>query len=298
MYTRHKYKEPKESADWQKTPDPIGTKKWDGGAYFMQVGPTGSLTFLSRRPSVKGGFPDKTDRLPHIANSVLPQYAGNVYHVELVHTGKTKSNKDSHSTASGLLNSLPARSIDEQERLGPLRAVLLDTIGSSFKTYGEKRKHLEEVAAAIGKPEVFFVPEAKIGIAAINKEIERTKASGEEGVIITSLTKPESENVRFKIKHRNLFNLKVVGVTQEVDIYGNKKDSAGALTVEDATGRIVADVGTGLTRDLRKEIWANPKAWIGKYIQVEGMPPTGSSNRKLRHPVYNGDADGELDVVE
>lgn len=298
MFQRHKYKEPEHPDAWQAIENPIGMKKWDGGAYFMQVGPTGELKFLSRRPSVKGGYPDKTDRIPHISRAVLPQYAGNVYHVELVHTGLKKTNSESHAMASGLLNSLAPKSIAEQERLGPLRAVLLDAIHSPFKTYGEKRKHLEEVAAAMNRPDVFFVPEAKIGIAAIKKEIQRTKDGNEEGVIITSLTKPELENVRFKIKHKNLYNLKVVGVTQEVDIYGKKKDSAGALVMVDATGREVCDVGTGLTRDLRKEIWLNPRAWIGKYIQVEGMPPTGSSNRKLRHPVYNGEADGELDIVE
>ena len=73
------------------------------------------------------------------------------------------------------------------------------------------------------------------------------------------------------------------------------KRSAGSLLLKDRSGRDVGKVGTGFSRDLRREIWSYPKEWIGRVIQVQTM---GLAARKLRMPIFNGDADGEVDLVE
>lgn len=294
MYNRAKYKDDNKLS-LESIEDPVGSIKYDGGSYFMQVQPDGDLKFFSRRESVKGHFPERSAQLPHLTDKKIPEFAGHVVNVELIHTGHSKEDPENHAAASGILNSLPEKAIATQKLTGPIRAVMFDVIHPRLNTYEEKLNHIHKIEKALGKPNLIFKVDAKIGLDSINKLIAETAAQGREGVVVTSLSKPEDKNTRLKIKHFKTYNLRVTGITQEIDIRGNPKNSAGALELADATGRNVGKVGTGLTRDLRQEIYANPKAWIGKLIQVKAMDPTAN---KLRHPIYNGEADGELDIVK
>ena len=116
MFNRHKYVQISES-DLVKHvgPDTIASLKHDGAAYFLKINEDGSANWISRRESVHGGFPDKTDRLPHLASIKFPKkFAGNVINVELIHTGNQDVEKDSHRVVSGILNSLPARAAEQQ----------------------------------------------------------------------------------------------------------------------------------------------------------------------------------------
>lgn len=296
MFTRAQYKDSNQ-LDWTTISDPVATKKWDGAHFFVTVEPDGSLRYFSRRQSVKGHFPERTAHLPHLTETKLPHLAGNVYSVELIHTGHSKNDVESHSRLSGILNSLPERAIATQKETGPVRAVLIDVINPPLPTYREKLLHLKEVEQAFGKPDMMFVPEPKITKPDIVELINSTRRRGEEGVIITSLSTPEPSNRRIKLKHFGTYNLRVSRIVQEFDKNGKPKDSMGAVIVTDRSGREVAAVGSGFTKAQRKEAWANPKAWIGKLIQVKSLGPSGAGGR-LRHPVYNGDADGELDFVE
>lgn len=295
MFPRSRYKSPSELG-LNQIKDPVGTIKYDGAAFFMQIGADGSPRYYSRRQSVRGHYPDRTDQLPHLADVRLPALRGNVYHVELIHTGADRRNVESHPKVSGILNSLPPRAIETQRTTGPVRAVLLDVIEPSLPTYGDKLVHMKEVEKMVGKPDVFFAPEVAIGLPAIVRLTERTKKTGREGVIVTSLTQPEATNSRQKTKHVDTYNLKVIRVQQEIDIRGNPKESMGALVVADATGREVAAVGTGFTRDDRISIWKNRLNWIGREIQVKTFG-TVKEFGKLRAPVYNGLSDSHLDIV-
>lgn len=295
MYQRAAYKD-SSKLDWQNIKDPVATKKYDGAHFFVQVEPDGSLRYFSRRESVKGGYPERTAQLPHLTDKKLPHLAGHVYSVELIHTGKSKDNTESHSAVSGILNSLPERSKNTQNETGPVRAVLIDVINPSIETYREKLLHLKNVERDFGKPDVMFVPEPKITIPDIHKLIEETRNKREEGVIVASLSTPEDINKRVKIKHVETLNLKVGKILQEYDIHGKPKQSMGAVTLIDRLGREVGQVGSGFTKAEREEAWKNPKSWTDRLIQVKHM---GLGNGgKLRHPVYNGDADGQHDIAE
>lgn len=214
-----------------------------------------------------------------------------------MHTGHTKEAPESHPTVSGILNSLPLRAVDVQRLNGPVRAVLLDVIKPVLKTYKEKLDLLKKVEIDAKIPDLLFVPEFHIGKPAIDKLIEKTKSEGREGVIVASLTAPESSNPRLKIKHYKTYNLRIRGFLQEMDIHGKQKNSLGAFELEDKTGRHVGDVGTGLTRELRQSAWRKKKDWLGKLIQVRAMPPV-RAGMKIKMPVYNGLSDGQLDVIE
>ena len=293
MYERHKYKEGSTSLEQIK--DPVGTIKYDGGSYFVNIDPDGSPRVFSRRESVKGGYPEVTAKIPHITDTKVPEIAGNVYNVELIHTGHSKNNVESHPAVGGILNSLAPKALVTQKLTGPVRAVMFDVIHPELPTYKDKLDHLKYVERLFNKPDVIYTAPTKIGLQHISALIKDTADVGREGVIVTSLTTPEKENIRYKIKHFLTYNLKIVGITQEVDIKGNPKQGAGAFVLEDSTGRNVGNVGTGLTREVRIDAFNNPKNWLGKIIQVKAMPSTAT---KLRHPVYNGPADGELDEVK
>jgi len=166
MYQRAKYKDT--STDWTKITNPVATKKIDGAHYFLIVGPTGQLSYISRRPSIKGGYPDRSANLPHLTSKVFPHLAGEIYSVELHHTGHSKLNMESHPAVSGILNSLPARAIETQKTTGPIRAALIDVIKPELKTYADKVDHLKKFESQFGNSDILFVPPIKIGKDEIN----------------------------------------------------------------------------------------------------------------------------------
>ena len=272
----------------------VSSLKYDGANYFLAYDHAGVPTFTSRRLSVKGEEIEKADRVPHLAK-VLPSQAGNVYNVELIHTGHNPRSPESHARVSGLLNALPERSTREQGIDGPIRAVVFDVIHPAVNTFHEKIQQMAELQKDFGNKDLLFHPTFEYGEDGMERLIAQSKAEGREGIITIDPTKDESKNSRIKLVHKKYYNLKVAKILQERDIHGNLKPSAGSLELEDASGKNVGKVGTGFDRATRIDIHENPNAWLNKIIQVKAMKPTAS--KKLRQPVYNGDADGDLDTV-
>lgn len=287
-FERNKYKDASPGLVF--TDDDVASIKYDGANFFVPFDSEGRPRFFSRRESVKPGvgYPDRTESLPHLADVRLPQLAGHLYNVELIHTGHSRSNIESHRQVSGILNSLPLRARVTQEALGPIRAVIHNVVNPEFSSREAAISHMRDVAAAWGKPELVYVPEYARGPEAINALIESTKRHGREGVIVASLSKPASSPL-IKVKHKIHHNLLVVGQTEAVDKHGQRKPGVmGALDVADASGKVVGSVGTGFSANQRKE------DWVGRRIQVESM---GLAAQRLRMAVYNGDADGDIDLV-
>lgn len=291
MYYRAKYDDSFKKVT-EDTPR-LTSLKYDGANYFLAYDHQGVPTLTSRRLSVSGEVIEKSDRVPHLAKP-LPSQAGKVYNVELIHTGHDPHAPESHARVSGLLNALPPRSIREQSVDGPIRAVVFDMLEPKVETFNDKIPHLQGLVADFGDSNLMFHPEYAHGWGGMRALIAKSKQEGREGIITLNPVAPEAKNTRVKLKHKNHYNLKVKAILQEMDIHGKPKQSAGALLLEDATGREVGKVGTGFDRKTREDIFKHQNAWINKLIQVEAMKPTGT---KLRQPVYNGDADGELDTV-
>lgn len=292
MFQRATYKD--QSKDWTQIKDPVATLKRDGALFFITVDHEGNLKYFSRRQSVKGDYPERSEKLPHLVAKKMPEFAGHVFAAELVHTGKTKTEVDNHGRLSGLLNSLPPKAIADQAEHGPIRAVLHDVINPALPTYKDKLLHMKKFQDAYGNPDVLFVVHPHIGLPAITKLVESSRFNSQEGAIVTSLTAPENNNPRIKVKNFLTHNLRVIGMTQEIDIHGKPKNSMGALRVADATGKEVGLVGTGFTREQRQEYWKDPSKIMGELIQVKSV---GFARNALRHPIFNGFADGAWDVV-
>lgn len=295
MYSRAKYKDSSD-VHWSSLANPVATPKRDGAHFYLEIGSDGTQKYYSRRESVKGGHPERSSQIPHLSSKRLPDFAGHVYNVELIHTGHNKDNPESHSTVSGILNSLPPRSIETQKQIGPVRAVLIDVVNPPLPTYKDKLLQMKRVEDAFGNPDLMFVDTPAITKQGIVEMIDKTKQQHREGVIITDLKTPESNNPRIKIKHFYTYNLRVNKLIQEIDIHGKPKNSMGALECIDRSGRIVCYVGTGFSREQREQFWLHPDLILHKLIQVKTMSPEVSGGR-LRAPVFNGDADGELDLV-
>ncbi len=291
---RHRYREINHFEDILKIPDPVASKKWDGAAFWIMFDSSGRPHFISRKPSVSGAPIERTAQLPHLSDVQLPEFANHVFYSELVHTGHGPDNNERHNLLSGILNSGISKSLERQKNEGPVRVILTDMKHPKAQTYREKRETLERLKRAWGKPGLVETPGWREGPKAIADLLETTKRRGDEGIIITSDTLPEEHNTRYKVKHTGTYNLKVSGVQQEVDKNGSPKESMGGLHVVDASGREVATVGTGFSRAEREDAWKNRRNWIGKVIQVKAMPPTAN---RLRAPVYNGEADGDLDSL-
>src|ERR1017187_8081525 len=99
MFNRPDYRE---NTEWSNIQDPAASIKHDGANYFLVMDKEGNPSFFSRRPSVKGGFPNRTSQLPHLTSKPLPQFANQVFNVELIHTGHSSSGKEDHPKLSGI----------------------------------------------------------------------------------------------------------------------------------------------------------------------------------------------------
>lgn len=295
MFDRHAYSDDVKRLDSIKDEDIVSSLKRDGACFFLSIDGDGKPSFISRRQGVAGNYPNKTDRLPHLASLDFSGFKRHIFATEIVHTGKTYSEEDSHALSSGILNSLPARAKDQQDIHGPLRVLVHDVISPKISTYGEKLELMKKLEQSIGRPEVLRSIDAKIGRQAFEELLKDTKERKLEGIVATSLTTPEDKNLRVKIKNFKTANPTITGITQEFSKDGNPKESAGALVMSDANGKQVATAGTGLTREMRKQIWQNPKAWIG---QVGNVKYLDVARDKLRHPVWNGLGDGNVDAWE
>ena len=121
----------------------------------------------------------------------------------------------------------------------------------------------------------------------ITKWLNYNIANGEEGVMINISEAPyefrRTSNL-LKVKKMQDMDLEVVGVEEGT---GNFAGMCGALLVRYKEGNIVK-VGSGLSKELRQEIWKDPNSYIGKIISVQYFEETTNQNGglSLRFPVF------------
>lgn len=120
----------------------------------------------------------------------------------------------------------------------------------------------------------------------ISKILEEEVANGEEGIMINdynALYEFKRTNSLLKVKKFDTCDLRVVGFEE-----GNGKYSEmlGAFICEYKGGEV--KVGSGLTDDLRKEIWNNQSKYFNSIIEVSYFEETKDSTGKfsLRFPTF------------
>lgn len=96
-------------------------------------------------------------------------------------------------------------------------------------------------------------------------------ASGYEGIIVRHyLNQYERKRstwiMKFKPKKDDVYE--IVDTKEEIDIYGNPKDSLGAVICKSGDGQVFS-VGTGFTEERRKQLWEIRSLLVGQFAKVQ-----------------------------
>ena len=110
--------------------------------------------------------------------------------------------------------------------------------------------------------------------------------NGEEGIMINITNAPyefRRSSSLLKVKKMQDIDLPVIGFEEGS---GRHQGRLGALLV-DYNGDIVK-VGSGLSDELRDDIWQHQEDWLGRTISIQYFEETANQNggKSLRFPVY------------
>lgn len=253
--------------------DYIGTEKLDGAHFFADLNP-GGIAFTSQRKSVGGDLIAREDNVPHLRDLKVPKkYQGLTLRGELWHD-------KGFNTVSGILNSKPQNAVEKQRREGEVRyapfRIHKGPNGEENLPYEEQLKILRDLSKDL--PHYFEPPkEAEPGsFKSFYESIGRSKG---EGMVLVHKETGQS----YKQKHRFDYDLKIAGFTDGTGKYEGK--AVGAINLVDKTGRDVGKVGTGLSDQLRVDMYRNPNRYLGKLVKVQSRKPLVG---KLREPSFLG----------
>lgn len=154
--------------------------------------------------------------------------------------------------------------------------------------YKHRRAVLEELFNVIDFKYFELLPLLYVGEdpSKITEILEEEVANGEEGIMINdynALYAFKRTNSLLKVKKFNSCDLRVIGFEEGTGKYVGQ---LGALVCEYKGGTV--KVGSGLTDDLRKEIWQNGDRYNNVIIEVSYFEETKDSTGKLslRFPTF------------
>jgi len=191
----------------------------------------------------------------------------------------------------GLLNSAVAKSItDQQAQKIKLRNMLFDAtqIGNKPVTdtpYANRLATVRDAISRIPLPEQFHAPEEattpESALNLWNTVKQRKDPYGHEGVVIHPVTgKP------MKVKMRDEHDVLIRGYVPGKGKYHGV--GIGTLTYTDPklgpSGKVLGEVGTGFSDELRRDIFNKPDDYIGRIARViaQEKHPSGA----LRAPAF------------
>lgn len=152
-------------------------------------------------------------------------------------------------------------------------------------TYAKRRASLNKLN---NLPHVEIVPVLYAGMdtAQIEIQLQAQRAANHEGVMINVNDAAYSFNrtsALLKYKVMNDCDLQIVAVNPGT---GKNANRCGSLSV-DYKGNVVR-VGAGIPDALRREIWNNPTAYIGRVITVQYFEETqnAAGKKSLRFPAF------------
>lgn len=250
--------------------------KIDGALNFVQI-LKNKPELLSHRTSKETGLPIvHTERFfggrPEI--EVPKKYQGAVLLSEVYGTRKGKAIPPQE--LGGILNSTIDKSLDKQKKTDvKLKAMLFDVarvggkkIDPATVPYSERHQMLEEIIKYLPKGK-FELPHTVKGSDQANKLLKQV-SSGQHDKTVEGL-----------VIHPNVGRAAKLKLTNEHDVYIRDifpgegkyfKTGAGgikySLTPE---GPIVGKVGTGLSDELRRDMFKNPDNYIGRIARIRSQ---------------------------
>jgi len=267
-------------------PNEIHQAKVDGAHVTFHLLPDRHMKVFSFRPTEREtGVIEHTHKLPDYRTLKTPkELGGTVLRGELYGVGRDGKPLPAETTG-GLLNASVWNSREKQKELGAhLDHVVFDVVRYRGKDmekapYEEKLKVLQEVTSKV--PFLKMPPTAESTAEKV-KLFTSIQAGSHpltsEGIVIW---KRDHERPT-KAKFRPDVDAEVVGVTPGK---GKHTGAIGALQVRLPGKDAVTNVGTGFSDQLRREIAANPTAYVGRVAKVRTMQvfPSG----RLRAPSFS-----------
>lgn len=247
------------------------SEKLDGALVYIKLGEKG-ITVTSRRKSTKTGKElVREHHVPWIRDTKIPkELQGMTFAGELVHPM-------GFSFTGPIMNSKPSKAVAAQKITGKMQLYLHNVLSDDKTPYAQKVELMRGVIQALGNPNI-KLPRISVDP---DKFFDQVRAEGGEGVILVDPRSPG--NVMYKNKLWDHYTGEIVDVLEGK---GKNKGSLGAMLVRDKDGRLVhLGGGVGLSDKMRREIFGNPKKFVGRKVRVVARGSTGAS---LRQPRFAG----------
>ena len=290
--------------------------KYEG---YLPDGVPVTLTVVSRRYSVEGYPIHREGNVPHMSAGLwLPERAvGMVLRGELWHP-------DGANVLSGMLNASPENAVLAQKERGLIRLMVFDWIGWATEdgvlipapaSYMERRTIYEDIVGLLNESYYgkYQIPEAATKRMFTVPKMIHFKSSDPdkaadffrdmidddlplgEGIIIKDPNGLPREDKWYKVKRFDTYDLKIVDILPGT---GRLSNSAGKVAAADATGKVVAMVGSGFTDEIRDDMWLHPEKYKGRVIEVRARDLGKEALRAPRFIRFRDDKDpSEIDIV-
>ena len=263
----------------------VAEQKFDGARYSSVNG-----RFFSRRLSVKDGLPvEKTNNVPHLSTSLSKIPRGTILDGEIYYPGKTSND------VTRVLGALPAKAIERQKG-NPIKYMAFDIVQLNGEPvaslpWEDRRSLLEGVYNAYLKDEPHVdLSEVHRGTAAKEALLKKTFSNNDEGIMLKNVRAHYYHDKRpehnwYKIKKHVTFDAVIMDFEPGK---GKYEGQVGSIVYGqyDKKGGTLKAIGTtsGFTDAFRLLLTKNPKAFVGKVVELEAMEATEGGS--YRHPQF------------
>lgn len=270
-FSKPKYKETKIEKINPHDDSEVLTAKVDGAHGYLVLGNPGTHPRLySYREGKRAKDIEHTFKIPELLQYKVPKELSNtVSRVEIFATDK-KGKALPGEQVGGLLNSAIWKSREGQEQQGQLKIMPINPMRMKGKdlenaSYKDKWDAIQKIVEKVPKTEMpFLANTAQKKIKLINDVVNKKLKQTEEGVIIHKWNEPAPFT---KAKIRPDYDVHIREIFPGEGKYEGK--AAGgfkySLTPE---GKVVGNVGTGFSDELRKDMFKNPESYVGKKVVV------------------------------
>lgn len=237
-------------------------RKCDGGRAMVVVSDVGGVTFLSRN-----GKPIETHG---VFDEQFSKYPGTVFDGEVL--VKSETGVEDRKTGNGFFTKAVRGTIKPEEAIKFSYVVWdmipLDDFNAGHCSIAYKKRMLDLLEASVKfTPGRVSIVESKVvsSLEEAQTFYEEMLELGEEGAIIKFIDSPwENKRSKFmiKLKEEKDCDALVIGVTP------HKKQPGwiGSLTCQTSDGKVLFDVGSGLTDEDRQK---DAKVYLDKIVEVK-----------------------------
>ena len=272
--SKPKYKvidEPSDFSDKNKVIQP----KVDGAHTIFHLKSNGLNRIYSYRNRKNDNTPiEHTHQLPGIRDMVVPKELNNT-----ILRGEVYATKDDKPVAAervgGMLNATIMNSLRKQREEGKLKPYIFDIVKYHGKNvekepYKEKLNLIQRIAKALPKlkaAETAVTAEEKRKILDLIKS--KKHPDTKEGIVEWDLNAPTGDPKKLKLRDTHDVFIREVFQAKEQSTGKPKEEAGGFRYSWTPRGRIVGNVGTGFSREKRKDMWSHPEDYVGRIARVK-----------------------------